>query len=108
VDKAVNNLCTFNELKALIKNMTEIDLIHLGDTLFSLIQNSSELFVLNHIKGRYHTEVLVKLNFIYYNSFIFSSVTITQLPMIVKPRAVGPYGIYFPYIQANTNCIKFK
>ena len=41
VDKAVNNICTFNELKALIKNMNEMDiiLIHLGDTLFLIIPN---------------------------------------------------------------------
>jgi hypothetical protein len=45
-DKAVKNICTFNDLKPLIKNMSEIDKIkiHLGDTLFSLIQNGSELF----------------------------------------------------------------
>ena len=41
MDKAVNNICTFNELKALIKNMNEMDiiLIHLGDTLFLIIPN---------------------------------------------------------------------
>jgi hypothetical protein len=55
----------FFELKALIKNMTEMDLIHLGDTLLSLIQNGSELFVLNLIKGKKDAEVLVKLNSIY-------------------------------------------
>ena len=54
VDKAVNNICTFKELKALIKNMTEIDLIHLGDTLLSLINNGSELFVLNLIKSKHN------------------------------------------------------
>jgi hypothetical protein len=41
VDKTVNNQCTFNELKVLIKNLTEIDLVHLGNTLFSLIKNGS-------------------------------------------------------------------
>jgi hypothetical protein len=45
--------------------MTEMDLIHLGDTLLSLIQNGSELFVLNLIKGKKDAEVLVKLNSIY-------------------------------------------
>ena len=65
VDKAVNNICTFNDLKALIKNMSEIDLIHLGDTLFSWIKNGSELFVLNLIKSKHDAEVLVKFNSIY-------------------------------------------
>lgn len=108
VDKAVNNICTFNDLKALIKNMSEIDLIHLGDTLFSLIQNGSELFVLNLIKSKHSAEVLVKFNSIYYNSFIISSVTISQLPMIVKPREVGPDGIYFPYINPETNVLNLS
>ncbi len=35
----MNNICTFLELKELIKKLTEIDLIHLEDTLFSLIKN---------------------------------------------------------------------
>ena len=48
---------------------------------------------------------MVKLNSNYFNSLIFSTVTISQLPMIVEPRKVGPEGIYFPYIQANTNVL---
>ena len=42
----------FFELKELIKNMNEIDLIPLGDTLFSLIKKGSELFELNLIKSK--------------------------------------------------------
>ena len=34
VDKTVINICTFNDLNSLIKNMDNIDVIHLGDTLF--------------------------------------------------------------------------
>ena len=75
--------------------MNEIDLIHLGDTLFSLIKKGSELFELNLIKGKKDAEVLVKLNSNYFNSFIISSVTSRQLPMIVKPRAIEEKGIYF-------------
>lgn len=108
VDKAVNNICTFKDLKALIKNMSEIDLVHLGDTLFSLIQNKSELFELNLIKSKHSAEVLVKFNSIYYNSFIISSVTISQLPMIVQPRAVGSDGLYFPYINPETNVLNLS
>ena len=108
VDKAVNNICSFNELKALIKNMSEIDIIHLGDTLFSLIHSGSELFVLNLKKSHKNSEVLVKLNPNYYNSFIISSVTISQLPMIVNPRPVEPDGIYFPYINAETNVLNLN
>ena len=108
VDKAVNNICSFNELKALIKNMSEIDLIHLGDTLFSLIQNGSELFVLNLIKSKKNAEVLVEFNPSYYNSFIISSITISQLPMIVQPRAIGPNGIYFPYINTDNNVLNLS
>jgi DNA-directed RNA polymerase len=88
--------------------MSEIDLIHLGDTLFSLIQNGSELFELNFIKSKHNAEVLVKFNSIYYNSFIISSVTISQLPMIVQPRVVGPDGIYFPYINSETNVLNLS
>ena len=107
-NKAVNNICSFNELKALIKNMSEIDQINLGETLFSFIQNGSELFLLNLVKSKTNAEVLVKLNPIYYNSLIISSVSISQLPMIVQPRAVGPDGIYFPYINADTNVLNLN
>jgi len=108
VDKTVNNLCTFKELKELIKNMTEIEIVHLGDTLFSLIQNGSELFALNLIKSKKDAELMVKLNSNYYNSLIISTVTISQLPMIVEPRKVGPDGVYFPYIQAGTNVLNLN
>jgi hypothetical protein len=70
--------------------MDEIDIIHLGDSLFSLIQKGSELFVLELIKGKNNAEVLVKINPIYCDSLIVSSVTISQLPMIVScTTAVG-------------------
>jgi hypothetical protein len=108
VDKAVNDLCTFLKLKELIKTMNEIDLIHLGDTLFSLIQNGSELFVLELIKSKNNAEVLVKLNYNYYNSLIKSSVTINQLPMIVPPRAVEANGLYFPYVRAENNILNLS
>ena len=108
VDKVVNDLCTIFELKELIKKMNEIDLIHLGDTLFSLIQKGSELFELNLIKSKKNTEVLVKINYSYYNSLIISSVTVSQLPMIVKPRAVLENGLYFPYIRPESNVLNLN
>ena len=108
VDKAVNNICTFKDLKALIKNMSEMDLVHLGDTLFLLIQKGSELFELNLIKSKHNSEILVKFNSIYYNSFIISSVTISQLPMIVQPRPVRADGLYFPYINPESNVLNIS
>jgi hypothetical protein len=108
VDKTIDNICNFNDLKVLIKNMSEIDLINLGDTLFSLIQNGSELFVLKLIKGKNNTDLLVYFNSNYYNSFIISSMSLTQLPMIVKPRVVEANGFYFPYIQTKSNVLNLS
>jgi hypothetical protein len=85
-DKNINNICSFKELKELSKNLSEIDLVHLGDTLFSLFNKGSDIFTLTLIKERNSAEILVKINPSYYNSFIVSSVNITQLPVIVKAR----------------------
>jgi DNA-dependent RNA polymerase len=107
-DKNINNICTFKELKELSKNLSEIDLVHLGDTLFSLINNGSEIFTLTLIKERNSAEILVKINPSYYNSFIVSSVNITQLPMIVKPREIDLEGLYFPYVLTQSNVLNLN
>ena len=105
-DKNINNICSFKELKELSKNLSEIDLVHLGDTLFSLIQNGSDIFTLKLIKERNTAEILVKINSSYYNSL--SSVNITQLPMIVKPRKIDSEGLYFPYILTQSNVLNLN
>ena len=107
-DKNINNICSFKELKELSKNLSEIDLVHLGDTLFSLIKNGSEIFTLKSIKERNSAEILVKINPSYYNSFIVSSVNITQLPMIFKPRDIDMEGLYFPYVLTQSNVLNLN
>jgi hypothetical protein len=105
VDNTINNLCNFKELKILLKDLNEINKIHLGDTLFSLIKEHSQLFFIDIIKGKEFTRLLVKINPKYFNTFIASSISLTQLPMIVKPRKIDQTGNYFPYINTNTNVL---
>ena len=51
---------------------------------------------------------MVKINPSYYNSFIVSSVNITQLPMIVKPRDIDMEGLYFPYVLTQSNVLNLN
>jgi hypothetical protein len=104
----VENLCSFNNLKILIKDMNDKDKVSLGDTLFSIIFEKSEVFELNIIKSKLLTEIFVKVNPIYFNDFISCSVSMTQLPMLVKPRNIGKDGEYFPYIISNTNVLSLN
>jgi hypothetical protein len=108
VNLIVNNLCSFNNLKFLIKDMNDMDKVSLGDTLFSIILNRSEVFELKVIKSKVLTEIFVKVNPIYFNDLISCSVSMTQLPMLVKPRNISKDGEYFPYIIGNTNVLSLN
>jgi hypothetical protein len=108
VSLIVEKLCSFNNLKNLIKNMPDIDKVSLGDTLFSIIFDRSEIFELKVIKSKLLTEIFVKVNPIYFNDLISCSISLTQLPMLVKPRNIIKDGEYFPYIIGNTNVLSLN
>jgi len=88
--------------------MNDMDKVSLGDTLFSIIFDRSEVFELKVIKSKVLTEIFVKVNPIYFNDLISCSVSLTQLPMLVKPRNISKDGEYFPYIIGNTNVLSLN
>jgi DNA-dependent RNA polymerase len=104
--KSVENICSYSELKGLIKNFNDIDYIKLGDTLYYLINQNSK-FIENKLisKNPTNREIVVNINPIYINKLISSNISLSLLPMVSKPKDVEEKGEYYPYLLNNTNVL---
>lgn len=107
--KSVENICSYSELKDLIKNFNDTDFINLGETLYSLVVENSELIYTDLInKSQTRKETVVKINPIYLNKVISSNISLSLLPMVANPKDVESNGDYYPYLVNNTNVLALE
>lgn len=106
VQNSIENICSYEELKIHVDNLKETDKINLGDTLYSIISKGSEL-IINDLRNKKikEREIIVKINPIYINKLIKSNISLSLLPMIDKPNAVGKKGEYLPFNLINTRIL---
>lgn len=108
-NKYVNRICSFEDLKSkYLSKFSDADLIHLGEILYDFVLKSGNLFIIDTKKTFNNTEIMVKVDPIYFNGLVKSCMTLTQLPMLVEPTAIFEDGDYMPYLDSNSNAIGLK
>ena len=106
VFESVKIICSYSDLKDLIKKFDDSDLLKLGDTLYSLVAENSKLLETElRTISKTSKESIVKINSIYLNKLISSNMSFSLLPMVSKPKDVDINGDYYPYLLNNTNVL---
>ena len=106
VFESVKNVCSYSELKDLIKKLDENALLKLGDTLYSLVVENSKLIETElRTISITNKELVVKIHSIYLNKLINSNISLSLLPMVSEPKDVESNGDYYPYYLTNTNVL---
>jgi hypothetical protein len=104
VFESVKNVCSYSDLKDLIKKLDENIMLKLGDTLYSLVAENSKLIEIRTI-SKTSKESVVKIKSIYLNKLISSNISLSLLPMVSKPKEVDINGEYYPFLLNNTNVL---
>jgi len=103
---SVKNICTYIELKDNITKFNDIDYINLGENLYYLVENGSNLIESNLINHSLNNrEIIVKINPIYINKVIRTNISLSLLPMVAPPKKIEKKGEYYPYYLNNTNVL---
>jgi DNA-directed RNA polymerase len=106
VFESVKNVCSYSDLKDLIKKLDENALLKLGGTLYSLVVENSKLIETElRTISKISKESIVKINHIYLNKLISSNISLSLLPMVSKPKEVDINGEYYPFLLNNTNVL---
>jgi hypothetical protein len=106
VFESVKIVCSYSDLKDLIKKLDENALLKLGDTLYSLIVENSKLIETElRTISKTSKESVVKINSIYLNKLISSNISLSLPPMVSKPKEVNTNGEYYPFLLNNTNVL---
>jgi hypothetical protein len=100
-DKDINKLLKLwngEFIKSYLVNMNEAELLNLGDTVLRFILNKSDVLSEYYITENNNTTIKLIINNQFLHDLTISSINITQLPMLIKPRLPKANGEYFPYM----------
>jgi hypothetical protein len=78
--------------------MNEAELLNLGDTVLRFILNKSDVLSEYYITENNNTTIKLIINNQFLHDLTISSINITQLPMLIKPRLPKANVEYFPYM----------
>jgi len=79
--------------------MSDIDKIHLGDSLLNIIIDNSKIFKVNVVTFNKNTEISISLIPSYVNKLALSTITVSHIPMLVIPNPPSFDGKYSPYLN---------
>jgi hypothetical protein len=109
VFQSIKEICSLKELLHLIENLSDEDIVKIGDTLFTLLEVNSLIIEEKVVRTKInHTEIKVAINPDYLKEIITSNMQMSQLPMVIPPKAVRSNGEYYPYFFFNTNVINLE
>jgi hypothetical protein len=91
----LQNICKMDE--SFFTNLGKESAVILGETLLEIILSNSKLFERDYHRSGDNVEIFIKTKNTFINKLIISSVNITQLPMLIKPREISEDNTYSPY-----------
>jgi hypothetical protein len=91
----LQNICNMDD--SFFNNLGTESAVILGETLLEIILSNSKLFERDYKRTGDNVEIFIKTKSTFINKLIISSINITQLPMLIKPREVLENNIYSPY-----------
>lgn len=93
--EALNNL----DCKELIKNMSDEDLSHLGDSLISLLLKFTDVLKMELVIENNKKSNLISIKSEYISKLGVSCISLTKLPMLTPPNDPDKDGNYSPYLN---------
>jgi DNA-directed RNA polymerase len=92
-------VANFKSLSKFLDSITTEDLANLGGSLLTLMLDNDKMFEREYVSKDEHLKIYLKTKLTFLNKLIISSLNITQLPMLVKPRMISSDNKYSPYLN---------
>jgi len=99
------SVINISKIYKLINNMDSINKLTLGDTILTIILKNDKVFGEVHKFINNKTQIYIYIKESYIHKLAISSINITQLPMLVKPRDPDSEDNYAPYLKSEISHI---